>query len=129
MDQSGEDSRGVGRSVERAWAKHTVIAQHHHESERFPVNMPHLGDQPLANPAAAVMAGSQARDSYRSAISLTGIDLILRAAATPTLRAYRSAISLTGITYARPARPSTNFARFSLSPELSLANRTTADRL
>jgi hypothetical protein len=37
------------------------------------------------------------KDLYRPAISLTGIDLILRAAATPTLRAYRPAISLTGI--------------------------------
>jgi hypothetical protein len=46
--------------------------------------------------ARAIITGG-ARDLYRSAISLTGIDLILRAAATPTLRAYRSARSLTGI--------------------------------
>ena len=54
LDHPGQKARGVERSVEHARGNHAVIAEPRNESERFPVTMWHLGEQSLANPAAAV---------------------------------------------------------------------------
>lgn len=57
LDYPCQEALGVDRPVEHARGHDAVTSQTRHEGQRFPMAMRHLGEQSLANRAAAVQSG------------------------------------------------------------------------